>query len=1033
MTRKIIRVGTSPNDGTGDSLRETANKINYNFAELYNAFGIDGCGANVDINLKPPCGNDLILETCGTGQVIIGPPTQPVITVPPPETPGPVIISPPPTKEVIIGKPDCGSVISVPDCTTEKPIVIGPPIIDPEVVPTKPTLIIPTIPTEPIVVDPGPDGEVKIGHTDPTPTDPTAPHPPQITVPANPNQPITIDPGSGGGGGGGGGGVDIGNPDDPTIHIPPDDSQDKAQIGSPTKPVDVFTGQGPWEIVYTNAQGKLDSSEWLRVCADDKDSEGKAIHLHISEYETSNNLAQYSHKIKQNSIYFVDPNMSEELAEAYPTKRVASIRYRDEGSFGKGITITPNPNWNDSAFSSTSQGFGVWRWIDNGIQNAKTTLNADCAGPSRHGVYIGRGAIDFFQDLEGGENPNTDGLAYICMPGIGTADGSMHVGQIFANPYRNEDPDGSPTGARSSFPYWGLGWTTSTQLIENQGSFGGDLEKNDRKPNHESIIWDVRNRVSINGAELTKSFNVKSDLRLEPQSGTVSSPTVGTDYQSGIYFADGSYQYTAWAGLGAGKSLNIVGTANEVEVTGPVNNVYTIGLPDNVVITGNLTVNGTTTTINSTTLTVDDKNIELGSVTTPTDDTANGGGITLKGATDKTINWDKTKDRWVFNKGVDVVDAVVNNLTANKFVKTDANKKLVSSDITWADIGSPDCGTAINIGHSCNDGDGLKIPAGNDTTNPLQLGNGSNPTKLGGGGDGGGTGITLPKNGSGDPIKLGSPIQFPDGTTQSTAAKTYSHSAETATGGAFIRLKGTATGTTDTTDDVKLANGTNVTITRTDADTITIAANNTTYSHSAETTSGGAMIRLTDSAGTNDDIKLIAGTNVTITRNDADTITFASTDTNTIYSQSAETTTGGAFLRLTGSDSTNDDIKLAAGSNMTITRTDANTVTFEAGDTFFNKGTGSGDLVFNRADGTVQMITLTGNVTSVTLVGVGVAKSFTIIFKQDATGGRTVTTAPEFKFASGYKTFSSAANAIDMLNIFSDGTTFYCTLTTGYA
>ena len=58
-----------------------------------------------------------------------------------------------------------------------------------------------------------------------------------------------------------------------------------------------------------------------------------------------------------------------------------------------------------------------------------------------------------------------------------------------------------------------------------------------------------------------------------------------------------------------------------------------------LVVTGNLTVNGTTTTVNATTITVDDINIELGSVATPTDVTANGGGITLKGATDKTISW----------------------------------------------------------------------------------------------------------------------------------------------------------------------------------------------------------------------------------------------------------------------------------------------------------------------------------------------------------------------------------------------------------
>jgi hypothetical protein len=63
-------------------------------------------------------------------------------------------------------------------------------------------------------------------------------------------------------------------------------------------------------------------------------------------------------------------------------------------------------------------------------------------------------------------------------------------------------------------------------------------------------------------------------------------------------------------------------------------------------LSGNLTVNGTTTTINSTTLSVDDKNITLGDVETPTDTTADGGGITLKGATDKTFNWVDATDSW---------------------------------------------------------------------------------------------------------------------------------------------------------------------------------------------------------------------------------------------------------------------------------------------------------------------------------------------------------------------------------------------------
>ena len=47
----------------------------------------------------------------------------------------------------------------------------------------------------------------------------------------------------------------------------------------------------------------------------------------------------------------------------------------------------------------------------------------------------------------------------------------------------------------------------------------------------------------------------------------------------------------------------------------------------------------------------------------------------------------------------------------------------------------------------------------------------------------------------------------------------------------------------------------------------------------------------------------------------------------TTYSISAETVTVGANLRLTGSDSSTDNVTLAAGSNVTITRTDANTIT----------------------------------------------------------------------------------------------------------
>lgn len=74
----------------------------------------------------------------------------------------------------------------------------------------------------------------------------------------------------------------------------------------------------------------------------------------------------------------------------------------------------------------------------------------------------------------------------------------------------------------------------------------------------------------------------------------------------------------------------------------------------NLTLSGNLTVNGTTTTVNSTTVSVDDKNLELGATASPSDASADGGGITLKGTTDKTFNWVDATDSWTSSEHVDL-------------------------------------------------------------------------------------------------------------------------------------------------------------------------------------------------------------------------------------------------------------------------------------------------------------------------------------------------------------------------------------------
>ncbi len=75
---------------------------------------------------------------------------------------------------------------------------------------------------------------------------------------------------------------------------------------------------------------------------------------------------------------------------------------------------------------------------------------------------------------------------------------------------------------------------------------------------------------------------------------------------------------------------------------------------NNLVVSGDLTVNGVTTSVNSTQLDVTDKNITLGNVSTPTDTTADGGGISLKGATDKLFRWLNATDSWTSSEHLDL-------------------------------------------------------------------------------------------------------------------------------------------------------------------------------------------------------------------------------------------------------------------------------------------------------------------------------------------------------------------------------------------
>lgn len=101
-------------------------------------------------------------------------------------------------------------------------------------------------------------------------------------------------------------------------------------------------------------------------------------------------------------------------------------------------------------------------------------------------------------------------------------------------------------------------------------------------------------------------------------------------------------------------------------------------------------------------------------------------------------------------------------------------------------------------------------------------------------------------------------------------------------------------------------------------------------------------------------------------------------------------------------------------------------------ETVYTSGSTTGTITPDVANGNVQKITLTGNITLNALGNPEAGQSMTLIVIQPGSGGPYTLTS-SMKFAGAEKTLSTAADAIDIISIFYDGTTYYASLAKGFA
>lgn len=284
-------------------------------------------------------------------------------------------------------------------------------------------------------------------------------------------------------------------------------------------------------------------------------------------------------------------------------------------------------------------------------------------------------------------------------------DGNFRVGDYF----RVDQATGRATLNASAFDLSGL---TSLRL----GSIGAQLGELVNEFSSDDTLSGNSNVAVPTEAAVRGYFGqVATDiLPLTDNTQSLGSPSKrwqelfvgpGSIYVGGIKISDVNGAFTVTTAADTDSNLRVSG-----ELQGPTTfYIDPAALGDNtgtVVIRGSLQVDGTTTTINSTTVEVVDKNIVLGYGATA-DSQNNGAGITVSrpDSTDAGISWDETADRWNITNALSVAGTVAmtgaltyGGVTLANAVTGTGNMVLSTSPtLTTPALGTPASGVVTNL------------------------------------------------------------------------------------------------------------------------------------------------------------------------------------------------------------------------------------------------------------------------------------------------------------------------------------------------
>jgi hypothetical protein len=127
----------------------------------------------------------------------------------------------------------------------------------------------------------------------------------------------------------------------------------------------------------------------------------------------------------------------------------------------------------------------------------------------------------------------------------------------------------------------------------------------------------------------------------------------------------------------------------------------------------------------------------------------------------------------------------------------------------------------------------------------------------------------------------------------------------------------------------------------------------------------------------------------------------------------------------TGSQLNSADLVSTSATQTLTNKTLTNPTVTNYTETLYTANTSTA-ITVSLANGTVQLLTLTGNAT-ITMPSAGAGKSFIIMLKQDGTGSRSVTWSTVTWPSATAPTITGTANKQDIYSFFSDGTSWFGT------